>query len=334
MSTKRSLSACLLLLIMTTTTSEGKLLVLGPMPSRYLDSARTIRVYLPPSYETDPDARYPVLYLHDGQNVFSSAGPDCCFGWGNWDLDGTADRLIDEGRMREIIMVAVDNSRSRYREYRGRLYSKNEPSRKSTRSSSSVATNALDNTKFDAYVNFLNKELKPRIDREFRTLPGPATTGVMGSSMGGICSLALAWEYPKTFGLAASLSGAFQVEKTNFLGQSLVPYRGKRKPVRVYLDSGVVDYTGDDDGRKHTDAVAAELRRIGWEDGLTLQHYTDLHPLTDSELGPTGLRHDKWHEARTSQHNEFYWRLRAWRALTFLFPSEPPAVNRFRRSKR
>jgi hypothetical protein len=130
------------------------------------------------------------------------------------------------------------------------------------------------------------------------------------------------------------LSGSFQVEKTNFLSQGIALYRGKRKPVRLYLDSGVVDYTGDDDGRKHTDAVAAELRRIGWEDGLTLQHYTDLHPLQDTELGQAGLPQHKWGEARTSQHNEFYWRLRAWRALTFLFPAEPPAVNRFRRSKK
>jgi enterochelin esterase-like enzyme len=338
MSTTRTATCLLLLLIMTTTQSEGKLLVLGPVPSRYLDSARNVRVYLPPSYDTEVNARYPVLYLHDGQNVFSSAGPDCCFGWGNWELDHTADRLVEEGRMREIIMVAIDNTRSRYREYRGRLFAKPEAPRRARASTSNSAASAtdtdLDNEQFDAYANFLVKELKPRIDREFRTVDGPATTGLMGSSMGGICSLALAWEYPKTFGLAASLSGAFQVEKTNFLRLGLAQYRGKRKPIRLYLDSGVVDYTGDDDGRKHTDAVAAELRRIGWEDGLSLQHFTDLHPLNDAELAQAGLPQHKWSEARTSQHNEFYWRLRAWRALTFLFPAEPPAVNRFQRSKK
>jgi len=66
--------------------------------------------------------------------------------------------------------------------------------------------------------------------------------------------------------------------------------------------------------------VAAELRRLGWRAGADLEHYVDLKPLTESELEKSGLRRDKWAEARTSQHNEFYWRLRAWRPLVFLFP--------------
>src|SRR5262245_37920386 len=53
----------------------------------------------PPSYDSEPKRRYPVLYLHDGQNIFSSAGTNSCFGWGSWELDRTVDRLIAEGRM-------------------------------------------------------------------------------------------------------------------------------------------------------------------------------------------------------------------------------------------
>ena len=75
---------------------------------------------------------------------------------------------------------------------------------------------------------------------------------------------------------------------------------------------------GGDDGRSLTRQVAAELRRIGWPKNLKL--YFDAKPLTLAELKKSGLRRDKWAEAQTSQHNEFYWRLRAWRALTFLFP--------------
>src|SRR5262249_32116162 len=156
------------------------------------------------------------------------------------------------------------------------------------------------------------KELKPRIDREYRTRPAAANTAVMGSSLGGICSLALAWDRPKVFGAAASLSGSYQIEKRNFLEQALRPYYGRRKSVRIYLDSGVIDFTGDDDGRKHTEAVVEELRRIGWKDGTTLRHFVDARPMSDSELEQAGLRRDKWPEARTSQHNEFYWRHRAW----------------------
>src|ERR1043165_6916644 len=97
----------------------GKLLPEEQIASRYLGADRTVRIYLPPSYESKPRRRYPVLYLHDGQNVFSSAGSNCCFGWGSWELDKTVDELCAVGRMREIIMVAVDHSRSRYKEYRG-----------------------------------------------------------------------------------------------------------------------------------------------------------------------------------------------------------------------
>jgi hypothetical protein len=124
--------------------------------------------------------------------------------------------------------------------------------------------------------------------------------------------------HPEVFGRAASLSGAFQVEGTNFLNDILRPYQGKPKSIRLYLDSGVVDFTGGDDGQRLTAAVSDEFRRIGW--GEELAHFVEAKPLTLVELEKTGLRRDKWAEAQTSQHNEFYWRLRAWRALTFLFP--------------
>ena len=174
------------------------------------------------------------------------------------------------------------------------------------------------NTDYENYAFFLITELKPGIDRRFRTLPDPANTGVMGSSMGGLCSLALAWEHPDVFGRAASLSGAFQVNHTNWLMNVLAVYNGQPKAVRIYLDSGVVDFRGGDDNCTLTTRVETELRRIGWKDDL--QHYVDAKPMTEAELEKSGLRRDKWPEARTSQHNEFYWRLRSWRALAFLFP--------------
>src|SRR5262249_36768319 len=127
--------------------------------------------------------------------------------------------------------------------------------------------------------------------------------------------------HPDVFGRAASLSGSFQVEATNFLKNVLRPYQGNIKPVRFYLDSGVVDYTGGDDGRSLTAAVCAEPRRNGGAHDLL--HFVDAKPLTVPELENAGLRRDKWAEAQTSQHNEFYWRLRARNCLTFLFPPAP-----------
>jgi len=274
------------------------------LTSQFFPGPRGIHIYLPPSYLTEPQRRYPVLYLHDGQNVFSSAGTNIAFGWGNWELDKTADALSRAGKMREIIMVAVDSGSDRYLELCGRHHD----------------LGVTTNTAFENYSALLISELKPRIDREYRTLSDATNTAVMGSSMGGIGSVILAWERPDVFGGAASLSGAFQVEHTNFLNDVLKRYSGPAKPFRAYLDSGVVDFTGGDDGHSLTEQAAAELRRIN--PGQDFELFTDAKPVILADLERAGLRRDKWAEAQTSQHNEFYWRLRAWRALTFLFPPD------------
>ena len=289
--------------------AHGRIAFEGPVFSEAFGTNRMVRIYLPPGYDQSPRKRYPVLYVHDGQNAFTSAGPHAAFGWGNWQLDTTADELISSGKMRPVIMVATDCSRDRYREYLGPGYSATTGSR----------TNASQSA-FAKYERFLINELKPKIDREFRTIRGPASTAVLGSSMGGICSLALGWEHPDVFGSIASLSGAFQVEKKSFLRNALQSYKAKPKKVRLYLDSGVVDYSGGDDGAADTKAVADELIRIGWKPGKNLLHYVDSKPLTEEQLRPFNLSAGKVKEAQTSQHNEFYWRIRAWRALTFLFP--------------
>jgi len=273
--------------------------------SHFFSGSRTIHIYLPPSYQTQPQRRYPVLYLQDGQNVFSSAGTNAAFGWGSWDLDRTVDKLGREGKMQEIIMVAIDNSPARLKEYNG-----------------SHGSPGITNTAFDNYERFLVTELKPQMDREYRTLPDPADTAVMGSSLGGFCSVVLAWEHPEIFGGAACLSGSFQIDHTNFLDEVLKNYRGQPKPFRIYLDSGVVDFEGGDDNRSLTKEAAVQLRRIGWKRDLRL--FVDKKPMKPAELEKAGLRHDKWAEAQTSQHNEFYWRVRSWRALTFLFPELEP----------
>ena len=86
------------------------------------------------------------------------------------------------------------------------------------------------------------------------------------------------------------------------------------------MTAGQIDYTGDDDGRANTTAVALELRRIGWKEGKNLMHFVQEEVLTEPDLERAGVRRDKWAEAQHSQHNELYWRLRVWRPLTFLFP--------------
>src|SRR5258706_379033 len=101
----------------TQSTRGEQRLVQEEYPSRLLGKARMVRIYLPPSYGQETRKRYPVLYVHDGQNVYTSAGTNVAFGWGNWELDKTSDELSRGGKMQEIIMVAVDNSPARYSEY-------------------------------------------------------------------------------------------------------------------------------------------------------------------------------------------------------------------------
>jgi len=284
--------------------------------SDWLGAERQVEIYLPSTYAGGKKQSYPVLYLHDGQNMFSFAGEHACYGWGNWSLDRIVDSLVQEGRIREIILVAIHNSSHRYAEYQGPSPA---PARRSVPEGKRCAVaGKVGGNRFEAYAGFLREELKPWIDRHYRTLRGPEFTGVLGSSLGGLCSLALAWEYPKVFGLAASLSGSFQVQQGRFARRMVGEHQGPPKPVRLYLDSGIVD-DDDDDGRSDTEAVVLGLRRLGWRDGENLQHHVETTILGVEALRDQGLPEGKFTEARRSQHNEFYWRRRAWRPLVFLF---------------
>ena len=142
---------------------------------------------------------------------------------------------------------------------------------------------SVTNSAFESYEAFLITELKPHIDREYRTQPAAAHTAVMGSSVGGLCSVVLAWDHPEIFGGAASLSGTDIAEQTNFLNKVLKTFHGPPKPFRLYLDSGVVDSSGGCDGHSLTGQVAAEFRRIGWT-GKNLELFTDAKLLTPKEM--------------------------------------------------
>src|SRR4051812_8716756 len=263
-----------LLLLSGATMQSASRFITQQLDSKFLPAPRTVRICLPLTYSQSPARRYPTLYLHDGQNVYTTAGTNIAFGWGNWAVDKTADELAAGGKIQELILVAIDNSPARINEYSG----SHHPSTADT------------NTAYENYSAFLSQELKPFIDKTYRTKPEPDHTGVMGSSMGGICSLALAWDHPEVFGLAASLSGAFQIPHTNFLNHVLREYTGKPKPFKIYLDSGVTDFMGGDDGKSLTAAVASELRRIGWDKNLSW--YVDEKPLSVAELEQSGLPKD------------------------------------------
>jgi metallo-beta-lactamase class B len=164
-----------------------------------LGRTRRVWIYLPPDYATS-GKRYPVLYMHDGQNVFDAATSYA----GEWGVDETLDSLHAAGDPGAIV-VAVDNGGNR----RLDEYS---PWRNARMSMGGEG---------DAYVDFLANTLKPWIDGRFRTRPGRTDTGVAGSSMGGLISLYAALKYPDVFGRAGVFSPAFW-----FAGDSAFAHAG------------------------------------------------------------------------------------------------------------
>ncbi len=167
-------------------------------PSRLVES-RHIDVWLPPGYATSDD-RYPVLYVHDGQNAFD---PTSAFGGVDWGIDETMTRLITAKRIRPAIVVAIWNTSKRFQEYMPRR---------------ALATDSLLDTGHpgtaplpgpvisDAYLRFLTTEVKAFIDQSYRTRRDRANTFIMGSNMGGLISLYAISELPGVFGGAACLS--------------------------------------------------------------------------------------------------------------------------------
>jgi len=169
---------------------------------------RDVMVWLPPSYFKSPGKRYPVLYAHDGQNVFA---PGSLYA-GEWRMDETADSLIRIGKTEEFIIVAINNTRDRWVEYSGTPQGM-------------------------AYIHFIVKNLKPFIDTHYRTKPDKNNTAAIGSSMGGLISFYMAWLHPEVFGKVACLSSGFAYDDGHLVDK--VSRSSKKIPgARIYLDCG------------------------------------------------------------------------------------------------
>ncbi len=171
-------------------------------PSQFV-APRNVEVWLPPGYASHRAERYPVLYMHDGQNVFD---PATSFGGVDWAADETMTRLIRQQRVRPAIVVAIWNTAKRYQEYMPA-----KPLSGTSHSNGFGSTVQNSEIISDAYLRFLVTELKPFIDRTYRTRPGRADTFTMGASMGGLISAYAMTQYPDVFGGAACLSTGWPV---------------------------------------------------------------------------------------------------------------------------
>jgi predicted alpha/beta superfamily hydrolase len=225
-------------------TPPGSLYVLADVFSPQLFNTRDVFVYLPPSYGRG-DWRFPVLYMHDGQNLFDPA-------WsfsGSWRVDLAMTAAARLGF--EAIVVGVPNMGSgRLDEYGPFL----EPS---------IGAGGV----ADLYLDFLLETLKPQIDDQFRTLPEPSQTGIAGSSMGGLVSLYAYFRAPHAFGVAAVLSPAlwFGARRIfDYVAQADAPAHG-----RLYVDIGTREGGHSlEDARRLRDVLAAK----GYTDGANFRY--------------------------------------------------------------
>lgn len=245
---------------------------------KFLANPRPVVVALPPGYDLHPDRRYPVFYLHDGQNLFDDA---TAFGGTAWHCDETADRLARAGDIAPVILVGVGNTPDRLAEY-GPVRTGRRP-------------RGPDRAR--AYGRFLLEELKPMIDAEYRTRPGPADTAVGGSSMGGLISLHLCRWHPDVFGRCAAVSPSLWWDKEYYLRSVRDwPPRG----CKVWLDMGGregMTYHSMRANVRRSRRLATAFRELGFEDGRD-------------------FRYEEFPEAG---HNEAAWGARFDRVLRFLF---------------
>lgn len=215
--------------------------------SRFLPTARDFIVYLPEPYIQNSQARFPVLYLQDGQNLFD---PATSFIPGmDWKVGETADALIAQGKIRPLVIVGIYNTgKKRVQEY--------TPSRDRKR----VGGGA------DKYGRMLLEEIKPLIELEYRVLTGPADTGIGGSSLGGLFSLYLGLRQAEIFGRIAALSPSVWWNQRWILG-FVSRVQISSRP-RLWLDAGTQESPRElPDVRRLRDALLDK----GWESGRDLQ---------------------------------------------------------------
>lgn len=175
---------------------EGALYRLEAFSSSHVIS-RNVDVWLPPSYD-EGEQNYPVLYFHDGQNLFY---PEVAYGNQEWDVDRVLSDLLNEGSVPEMIVVGIWNSPKRTNEYFPEDATSFIPD---SVLSAIVSENGppLGNE----YLSFMVEELKPWVDQNFRTKTGKENTWVMGSSMGGLISMYAVIKHPEVFSKAICVS--------------------------------------------------------------------------------------------------------------------------------
>lgn len=207
---------------------------------------RTLIFYLPPSYYVNTLKRYPVLYAHDGQNLFDAS---TSFGGVEWRMDETSNQLIGSGQMDEVIIVGIYNTgANRTYEY----------------------TPCCDPTYggggADDYLDFMINTLKPYVDQNYRTINKREDTATLGSSLGGLVSFYAGRRRSDVFSKVAGLSSSFWWNNQALTGE-VIAYTGK-VPAKFYIDAGTVN-----DNLDLTTYMRDALAADGYVQGADLYYY-------------------------------------------------------------
>jgi predicted alpha/beta superfamily hydrolase len=227
-----------------TAVRAGRLDRIPQFESKILGNTREVVVYLPAGYDEHPDRRYPVLYMHDGQNLFEAGR---AFGGNPWRLGEAADQAIGNRTAEPMIIVGVDNAgEARIDEYTPT----HDPEKKA-------------GGRAGEYARMMIEELKPLVDSRYRTLADAGHTAIGGSSLGGLNSLYLVLHHPDVFSRAAAMSPSIWWHGRVILND-LQTFSG-RQP-RLWVDIG---------GREGVEALTGAralqeaLRARGWANGQT-----------------------------------------------------------------
>lgn len=214
--------------------------------------SRTVRVHVPAAVNAGQEV--PVLYMHDGQNVFS---PDAFFG--GWQASVSADALVAEGSIQPVLIVAIDNTPGRLEEY------------------SHVPDDIGDGPVgglADDYADFVVEGVVPFVEARYPARTGPEHTAVLGSSMGGLVSLHIARRHPDVFGFVGSMSGTLAWGTFGLDNETMIERYVASAPrgASVYIDSGGDGPCpgGGSDNYCEGVALADVLRGQGWEDEIDL----------------------------------------------------------------
>jgi predicted alpha/beta superfamily hydrolase len=259
-------------LYLTRQVSEGSVKVHERFPSRHV-APRHVHVWLPPAYTNEPNQRFPVIYAHDGQNLFD---PKTSFLGVDWGVDEAMAKLVAQRKTTGAVVVAVWNTPKRVHEYLPRkmlLRLRGTPRGVQVEKELAKFGVTIDdqaaNLLSDAYLAFLVTELNPFVDRTYRTLPERQHTFIMGSSAGALISLYALTEYPEVFGGAACVSTHWPIGDG-----AMIEYVKDRLPDprthRLYFDFGTetLDKAYEPYQRRMDAVIAASGYRLG-ENWLT-----------------------------------------------------------------